>query len=259
MSENELSAAAISRNLPTRFKGRKVVYFPTLISTMDAGRQEARQGAPEGTAVFAGEQTVGKGRLKRTWVSPPGNIAVSVIFYPAISSLPYMIMIASLAVAHAIEVTTGLKPQIKWPNDVQLKGKKICGILIENEIKGNRVDYVNIGIGLNVNIKVADFPEIASFATSLSDELGRNIPLIEVARRLLIEIEKLYFLLPDGTSLYEEWKDKLVTLGKEVHVRWGEDIYRGVAESVAPDGSLLLRQPDGSLVKIVAGDVSLRE
>ncbi len=259
MFENKLSAETISKDLPTRFTGRKIIYYPTLATTMETGRKEALGGAPEGTAIFVGEQTGGKGRLKRSWVTPGGNIAVSILFYPGVTYLPHMIMIASLAVARTIEAVTGLITQIKWTNDVLINGKKVCGILIENEVKGKRVDYVNIGIGLNVNLKVADYPEIAPFATSLSDELGGNVSLVDVARRLLIEIEDLYFALPEGDSVYEEWKRRLVTIGKRVRARWDDSLYEGIAESVARDGSLLLRQEDGKLVRIVAGDVTLRE
>jgi BirA family biotin operon repressor/biotin-[acetyl-CoA-carboxylase] ligase len=168
-------------------------------------------------------------------------------------------MVASMAVVHAIARVTGLKSQIKWPNDVLISDKKVCGILIESEVRGRQVDFAVIGIGINVNLNPADFPEISPTATSLSHELGRDISRLDVIRCLLVETERLYLALPGGDSVYREWRDNLVTLGKKVRVRSGEATYNGVAESVASDGSLLLRQPDGSLIKIVAGDVTLRE
>ena len=167
-------------------------------------------------------------------------------------------MVASLAVVHSIEAVTGLKSQVKWPNDVIINGKKVCGILIESDVKGDRVDFTIIGIGINVNFRLADFPELVPIATSLSDELGRNVSRLDMIRCLLVEIEKLYLTLLAGGSIYEEWRDSLVTLGRRVQVKMGKIIYEGVAESVARDGSLLLRQRDGSLTKIVAGDVTLR-
>ncbi len=257
-SEEGLSAASIIASLETHFVGQRIIYYSTLLSTMDEAKKEARRGAPEGTTVIAGEQTAGRGRIKRAWLSPKGSLALSIILYPSIMHLPSLIMLASLAVVRSIEAATGLKSQIKWPNDILISGKKICGILIENEVRGNNIDYAIIGIGVNVNLRTADFPEIIPIATSLSDELGRDVSLLDVLQRLLVEIERLYLILLTGGSLYEEWRDSLVILGREVRVKSGETVYEGIAESVARDGSLLLRCFDGSLAKIVAGDATLR-
>jgi BirA family biotin operon repressor/biotin-[acetyl-CoA-carboxylase] ligase len=254
-----LSPAAITENLGTRFIGQRVIYYPKLASTMDVAKHEARQGAIEGTVVVADEQTAGRGRIKRLWLSPRGSLALSVVLYPSLSFLPSLIMVASLAVVHAIARVTGLKSQIKWPNDVLINDQKICGILIESEVRGRQVDFAIIGIGINVNLNPSDFPEISPPPTSLSHELGRDIPRLDILRCLLAETERLYLALPSGDSVYQQWRDNLVTLGKKVRVRSGETTYNGVAESVARDGSLLLRQPDGSLTKIVAGDVTLRD
>ncbi|MDD5704057.1 MAG: biotin--[acetyl-CoA-carboxylase] ligase, partial [Dehalococcoidales bacterium] len=116
--ENILSAASITNNLPTRLIGQTVVYYPTLTSTNDIAKQEARQGALTGTVVVADEQTGGKGRLKRVWLSPDGCIALSIVLRPDIAHLSSLIMLASLGVVRSIQMTTGLKAQVKWPNDV---------------------------------------------------------------------------------------------------------------------------------------------
>ncbi|MFC1987138.1 biotin--[acetyl-CoA-carboxylase] ligase [Chloroflexota bacterium] len=259
MTEDSLSSASITRDLETRFVGQRVIYYPSLTSTNTIAKQEAQQGATEGTVIIADEQTAGRGRLKRVWLSPGGSISLSVILYPTLANLPSLIMLASLAVVHSIETVTGLKSQIKWPNDVLINDKKACGILIESDVQGNRVNYSVIGIGINVNLRLADFPEILPIATSLSDELGKDISRLSVVHRLLVEIERLYLALSTGGSIYEEWRDSLVTLGKRVHARTGETIYEGIAESVARDGSLLLRGADGNLIRIVDGDVTLRQ
>jgi len=256
--ENNLSSASIASNLKTRFIGQRIIYYPKLTSTMDVARREAQQGAAEGTVVIAGEQTAGRGRIKRAWLSPKGSIALSVILYPGVTYLPFLIMLASLAVVHSIDKVAGLKSQVKWPNDVLINGRKVCGILVESEVRGDKVNYAIIGIGINANFRVSDFPEISSIATSLSDELGRDISRLDLIQCLLVEIERLYLTLQAGGSIYEEWRDNLVTLGRRVHVKSGEDVYEGIAEEVARDGSLLLRRSDGSLTKIVAGDVTLR-
>ena len=256
--ENSLSPASITHNLTTHFIGKKVIYYPQLTSTMRVAKREARQGTAEGTVVIAGEQTAGKGRIKRTWLSPKGSIALSIILYPDAVYLPYLIMLASLAVIHSIKTSTNLKSRVKWPNDILLNGKKVCGILIENEVRGNVIDHAVIGIGINANLKLADFPEISPLATSLSDELGRAVSRLDIISLLLAEVEKLYTAVLSGESIYEEWRDSLVTLGRRVQVKSGKTGYHeGIAESVSKDGSLLLRQPDGSLTKIVAGDVTI--
>ncbi len=259
MTEDILSPAAITDNLGTHFIGQKVIYYPSLTSTNDVAKLLARQGAREGTVVLAREQTAGRGRIKRAWLSPKGSIALSIILHPSPAYLPSLIMVASLATVHCIEQVSGLRAQIKWPNDVLVNQKKVCGILIESAVKGNVVDYAVIGIGINVNLKLSDFPEISATATSLSHELGRDVLRLDIIRCLLVETEKLYLALPSGQSVFQEWRDRLVTLGKKVQVSTGEASYKGIAESVASDGSLLLRQPDGSLTKIVAGDVTLRQ
>jgi BirA family biotin operon repressor/biotin-[acetyl-CoA-carboxylase] ligase len=260
MEGDSLSAASITDNLETRFIGQRVICYPRLASTMEVAKREAaRREAAEGTVIIADEQTAGKGRLKRIWLSPKGNIALSVILYPDVAYLPSLIMVASLAVVHSIETVTGLKSQVKWPNDVLINSRKVCGILIESDVKGNMVDYAIIGIGVNINLRLSDFPDIASTATSLSLERGREVSRLDVIRQLLVEIERLYSVLLTGGSIYEEWRDSLVTLGRRVSVNSGETIYDGIAESATIDGSLLLRRSDGSLTKIVSGDVTLRE
>jgi len=256
---SNLLPAAITDNLETRFIGQRVVYYPSVTSTNEVARQEAQRGASEGTVIIADEQTVGRGRKKRAWLSPRGSIALSIVLYPSIVHLPSLIMVASLAVAHSIESATGLKPQLKWPNDVLIRGRKVCGILIESGVKGRKVDYAAVGIGININLRMADFPEISTIATSLSAELGREIPLEHFIRCLLIEVERLYLDSQSGEAIFQQWRSRLVTLGRRVQVSYGETKQEGIAESVAEDGSLLLRSPGGSLVKIVAGDVTLRD
>ncbi|MDO8568538.1 MAG: biotin--[acetyl-CoA-carboxylase] ligase [Dehalococcoidales bacterium] len=257
MTPDALSAESISANLGTSIIGGKVFYYPSVTSTNDVANDAARQGEPEGTAVIADEQTAGKGRIKRTWATPPGgNIAVSIILRPRLSHLPYLVMLASLAVARSIEAVTGLNCQIKWPNDVLIKGKKVCGILAESDVRGDTVNYAVVGIGINVNLNVSQIPEISATATSLFDELGREVSRVALIRRLLVEIDALYLAAPG--SVYEQWRDRLVTLGKTVVVRSGETALEGIAESVNQDGSLLLRLPDGSSSTVIAGDVTLR-
>ncbi len=259
MTEDILSPASITDSLETSFIGQRVLYYPRLTSTMDMARQQARQRVAEGTVIMAEEQVAGKGRIKRVWLSPGGNIALSIVLYPGVAHLPYLIMLASVAVARTIEAVTGLGTQIKWPNDVLINRKKVCGILVESDVRGNAVHYAIIGIGINVNLKPADFPDISSTATSLNGESRGDVSRVKLIRHLLVEIEERYLALPEGEPIYREWRDRLVTLGRRVQVKSGESTLEGVAESVDGDGSLRLRQSDGSLTRIVAGDVALQD
>lgn len=256
--KEDLSSLSGGPGLPTAIIGRRVLYFATIASTMDVARQQAQAGAIEGTVVIAGEQTAGRGRLKRTWLAPAGNIALSVVLYPRMAELSSIVMLASLAVVHCIESFAGLKAQIKWPNDVLLNGRKVCGILIETDVRQGEVNHAIVGTGINVDLRPADFAEIESTATSLSVESGIAVSRPGLVRSLLIEMDRLYAVLREGGSLFEEWRNKLVTLGKHVRVTSVEGAQEGIAESVDRDGSLCLRTDDGKLVRIVAGDVTLR-
>lgn len=253
-----MDVLSISRELATDFIGQNLLYFASVTSTNDIARQQALGKSPEGTAVIAERQTSGRGRLKREWVSPEGNIAVTVVLYPDRKNLYFLTMLAALAVQRGIEKTTGVKCQLKWPNDVLVNGKKVCGILLESKASVESVDYALVGIGINVNMKIADHPEIAAIATSLAMETGSEVSRTELLRNLFIEMEKLYLRLRAGESILAEWRDQLVTLGKKVFVRSGDEAFEGTAESVADDGSLLLRCADGKLLKFNAGDVTLK-
>jgi BirA family biotin operon repressor/biotin-[acetyl-CoA-carboxylase] ligase len=250
-------SVAIAKGLKTDCIGQKVIYLPSVTSTMDIARQEAKKGAAAGTVVIAGEQTGGRGRLKRSWLTPQGNIALSIILYPDIKNLPYLIMMASLAVCYSIESVTGVKAQIKWPNDILIDGKKVCGILIENEVRGNKVAYSIVGIGINVALKVNNYAEIASTATSLKNESGKGDLRVKIIRALLQEFDKLYVKLPDSKVIYEAWRDRLVTLGKQVKAVSGNQVIEGIAETVDEVGTLLIREAEGTLRRVVAGDVTL--
>jgi BirA family biotin operon repressor/biotin-[acetyl-CoA-carboxylase] ligase len=259
MVEEESSSTFSVNDLQTGFIGKKAIYYPRVSSTMDAARDEVRKGADAGTVVIAGEQTEGRGRMKRTWLSPKGNIAFSVILYPEVSYLPFLVMIAALAAARGIETVTGLDTSIKWPNDILISGKKAGGILIENEVKGKEVLYAIIGIGINTDVAPTWDDGKALPATCLKDESGKNVPRTQIIKQILEEMESLYLRLPDSDPISREWRDRMATLGKRVRVYANDKILEGVAETVDPSGSLLLRHADGSSSVIVAGDVTLRE
>ncbi|MCX6010056.1 MAG: biotin--[acetyl-CoA-carboxylase] ligase, partial [Chloroflexi bacterium] len=156
-----------------------------------------------------------------------------------------------------IKKVAGIEAQIKWPNDKLIKGKKICGILIENEVKGDRVNFAILGIGINVNFDPLAFPEISDIATSLSHELGTKISKAAFISTLLPELEQLYLEAQAGAPVYREWQENMETLGRWIQVKTGETVEQGKAETVTENGNLILRRADGSLTAIVAGDVTV--
>ncbi len=253
-----ISPEAVRRRLTTQFVGRHILHYPTVSSTMDVARKAAREGVAEGTAVVADEQTAGRARLGRSWINPKGVLAVSIILRPEMSQLLGLTMVASLATRTCVERATGLKATIKWPNDVLVRGRKVSGILTESALRGQSVDWAVIGIGINVNFDPKAYPEIADIATSLSQETGRHVAQLDVLVHLLGAIEFYYQALRRGEPVHEEWRSCLETLGKEVQVKTGTEIEKGYAESVDDDGALVLRRSDGTLARIVAGEVSLR-
>ncbi len=259
MPEMELPSASLRRELRTKFIGRDILYYPTASSTMDMAKQAIREGMGEGTIVITDHQTAGRGRLGREWLSPSGSsILLSIILYPKLELLPRLTMAACLAVAQSIEKVTGLEPTIKWPNDVLIAGKKVSGILIESDVQGETVKYAIVGIALNVNLDPATIPEISETATSLKEVLGREVSRLQMLGSLLGEFEELYSAMRRGEPIDQGWRRRLETVGKKVAVRYGDEVQEGYAEAVDGDGNLLLRRPDGSLVTIAAGDITLK-
>jgi BirA family biotin operon repressor/biotin-[acetyl-CoA-carboxylase] ligase len=247
------------------------VYYSSIGSTNEVLKELAAQGAPEGALVIADEQTVGKGRLGRKWLAPPGtSLLMSLLFRPdpsgrasgrslAPDQASRLTMICSLAIADAIEGLTGLSVGLKWPNDVFIRGKKAGGILTESGTTGGHLDYVVVGMGLNVNLDISTLPELKGMATSLSQELGRKVSRLELLWGILGEIEMRYNSLRRGESPYEDWAARLINLGRQVQVTTPQEVLTGLAEGVDADGALILRTSDGQRKRILVGDVTLRD
>lgn len=249
--------AFLKNNLATGFVGKQIHHYKSVTSTMEIAKKLAGKGVPDGTIIIADKQTEGRGRLGRLWLSPENNLALSIVLHPSVNNLPTLIMVASVAVVRAIKKVTGMDAQIKWPNDVMINGKKVCGILIENKLKGDQTSFSVIGIGININLNPATFPEISALATSLSCELGKGVSRTELACALLSELETLYLQAQTGISVYEEWQRHIETLGKLVRVQFGTSIEQGKAEAVTKSGNLILRHSDGRTSEILAGDVTI--
>lgn len=255
----------IGDGLKTRFIGRKIFYADSLSSTNTVAKELARSEYGEGSMVVAEMQTGGKGRLGRGWSSPKyKGIWFSLILFPRVnpSEASQITMLTAVAVALAIRSETGQEAGIKWPNDLLLNGKKICGILVELSAEMEQINHLVIGTGINANQDLADFPEeYADKATSLKLESGRFISRVKLLQACLLEFERWYTLwLGSGFApVLAKWKELSVTLNCPVRLTTVNKTWEGWAEDADDDGALMLRLPDGELKKFVSGDVSLRK
>ena len=252
-----LVAATVRQGLFTRIIGRRLLYYPDLSSTMDEAGKLGEGDAEEGAVVVAETQTAGRGRQGRNWVSQPGNLLVSVLFRPTLEALPFISIIGGVAAARAVRKVTGLEPQIKWPNDLLIQGRKVAGILAESAIAGDTVWYAVLGVGMNVSLNTDQTEEIASFATSVNAAAGKVVPREDLLRQFLMDLDALYLALGQDQSPIEEWQGLLSTTGQRLEATWGNESFIGVAEGTDTMGNLLLRQDDGSLLTLTAGDVTL--
>ncbi len=253
----------VQNGLATDRVGRGIYYYQSIDSTNRVAKDLAVQGVADGALVVAEEQTRGKGRMDRTWISPGGeNILCSLILYPALQTAAIfrLTMLASVAVVHAIQNVCGIEARIKWPNDVYIGNKKVCGVLTEFLADHDVVRYVVIGIGLNVNLSPAGIPEIKDIATSLGDAAGRTVSRTELLQELLRQVDVRYGRLSAGSGdeLRREWEEHSLILDKEVTIVSGEESRSGIARGITADGHLVLEEPGGKRCEIVCGDLSLR-
>jgi BirA family biotin operon repressor/biotin-[acetyl-CoA-carboxylase] ligase len=254
-----LVAATVRQGLYTRIVGRRLLYYPELSSTMDEAAKLGEGDAEEGAVVVAEIQSAGRGRQGRSWVSQPGNLLVSVLFRPTLDALPFISIIGGIAAARAVRKITGLDVKIKWPNDLMIEGRKVAGILAESAIAGDSVWYAVLGVGMNVSLNTDQTVEISSFAVSVNAAAGREVPREDLLRQFLMDLDALYLDLGQGDSPIEEWQGMLSTTGQRLVATWGNDTYVGIAEGTDELGNLLLRQDDGTVLTLTAGDVSLTD
>jgi BirA family biotin operon repressor/biotin-[acetyl-CoA-carboxylase] ligase len=254
-----ISSEEIQRGLRTRFVGKSVVTFEVIDSTNTAAKKLADNGVPEGTAVIADYQTAGRGRFNRTWHGEAGkNIIVSLILRPREEQSAHLLTyLTALCVANTAEDMAGVKAECKWPNDLLISGKKFCGILLESAWNDSSIDYVVVGIGMNVNQET--FPnELRQTATSLKKESGREFERGSIIRNFFERIENAY--LQSQKSGYnrflKEWKMKSSMFGKEISLEQSGNILRGRAIDLDTDGALVIKNHD-RVLKVFAGDVTV--
>ena len=251
----------ILSSLSSRIFGKTVHSFDTIDSTNSFAKNLGRDSAPHGSLVIAEEQTSGRGRLQREWISSKGsNLLFSVILYPEFNTekIALLPLIGSLAVADAVETVTGLSATCKWPNDVLIDTKKVCGMLLESTSGSGSIEKIILGIGVNVN--QTEFPEgLLHKATSLRNESGKEVSRVILLAAILEELENRYEQLAHFPSaqLLNDWKLKALLFGKKITVLESEFSYSATAVDVAEDGGLIIQTEDGGKKKVFAGDVSL--
>jgi len=243
--------------------GREIQVFQETASTNDIVEKLARDEVREGVVVFAESQTKGRGRLGRRWVSPSGKgLWFSVLLRPKLppTAATQLTVVSAVAVARGIERQTGLRPSIKWPNDIVFGTRKAAGILLELGAELDHIRHVVLGIGIDVNQTEDELPgELRPIATSLRIEAGRAFDRADLAASVLTELESAYGRLRRGDfhEISDEWMRRCCTLGKRVSIRTGDRVVVGRAESLDEDGALLVRTDHGRLEHIIGGDVSL--
>jgi BirA family biotin operon repressor/biotin-[acetyl-CoA-carboxylase] ligase len=252
----------IKANLFTKVFGQTIDYQKTVDSTNLRAKLLAGQGAPEGTVVLAEEQTHGRGRLGRGWSSRPGQgLWFSLILRPQVGAteLAVITILTAVVMARAIERTTGIQVQIKWPNDLLYHGAKLVGILAELNGEMERVNFLILGIGLNVNHLPEDFPpELAGRATSLCQIAQAPVDRLTVLRQFLSEFEQQYALLGTDrlSGIIDYAREHSATLGRQVTVSQGYGrTLTGKAVDLDSDGSLWLKKDDGARVRVYAGEI----
>jgi BirA family biotin operon repressor/biotin-[acetyl-CoA-carboxylase] ligase len=246
-----------------RIIGREIHVFQQTTSTNDVAARLARGGAKQGAVVFAESQTKGRGRLGRAWISPAGKgLWFTVLLRPNCppQAATQLTVAAATALARAITLQTGIVPEIKWPNDILIRKRKVAGILTEMRAELDRVQEVLLGIGLDVNLEAGDFADnLRRTATSLRIETGQKVNRADLAVTILRELDRDYQMVMEGhfEQLAEQWEERCSTLGCQVTIRLGNRVIRGRAESLDSDGALLVRGLHGHLERIIGGDVTL--
>ena len=263
MRNMDWNEETLKNKLAGKLIGHKVYYFSEIDSTNDEAFELAAAGSPEGTVVIADSQTKGKGRLQRVWYSPLGsNIYTSIILRPNLAPdrAPQISILAGVAVAEIMDNFCPGMVNLKWPNDVLLKGKKVCGILAQIKTSASHVDFIILGIGINININYNQLPQdIQNTATSLAIETGRKISRQELIIDLYENLAKWYKkLIVDGFSaVKEKWLSMAPMIGKKVQIMSGNEVVSGKAFGIDEHGSLLLLTAEDRRIKVSAGDATI--
>jgi len=256
-SPDRLFPFLVNQDLRTEFIGRKIYYHQEISSTMDEAMRLGLEGAPEGSVVLSETQKKGRGRLGREWSSPKfKGVYLSLMLRPKIapSQISLLTLLAAVSVCQAIKEVTAEIVQIKWPNDLLIHHKKVGGILTELNAEMDKVKFIIIGIGINVN---NDKKSLPVGATSLKEQLKQEISRIRLLQEILLGIEINYKLLQKegGESIISKWREYNITLGRRVRIQYQNRQIEGEAADIDKDGALLLRSDSGLTQRVTAGDI----
>lgn len=260
-AKSPFNSVEISSALSTAFIGKNIFFYPSIDSTNRRAFELGRTGAPEGTAVIADEQTKGRGRLERTWESPPGlNLYLSLILRPRI--LPYdaqkLTLLMAVAAAEAVNAFLPGKAAVKWPNDILIDSKKAAGILMEMDSEPDSVNFIVAGIGVNINMTPDEMPQsIRRTATSIREKAGAPVSRADFTRALFSSVEKWYkiFMGEGFGPVLKRWRELFDREGKTVRVTSVNRTVEGICLGIDDSGALLLRLPSGVTERVLSGDV----
>ena len=260
-----IKASEISKDLDTTWAGKNLYVFDEVKSTNTVAKFLAMNGAENGTVVISEKQTDAKGRSGKAWASPIGGIWLSLIVKPNVdySKLPMITIGTGVAVAKAIERTGITSAEIKWPNDIIIHDKKVCGILTEAVTTFNTIDSVIIGVGIDANIDITDFPEeLQDGTTTLADELGRKEDENVLIRLFLEEFEKIAETFNEGNyeSILKDWRKRSYSVGKIVEVREPfNKNFDAYVVGIGREGALIVEKIDGTLEKVISGECIIKK
>jgi BirA family biotin operon repressor/biotin-[acetyl-CoA-carboxylase] ligase len=239
--------------------GANVHYYPQIGSTNDAARDLAGQGEVEGTVVMADEQIAGRGRMGRRWVAPPGSsLMFTTIFRPALppERIYRLVMACGLAAAEGCEAIARTQIDVKWPNDLQIAGRKLAGILPESSLMGDRIEWAIVGMGINVNQVFPTGDELAGMAASLREVAGTDTDRVELLARILARLNFWNARLDDA-ALLDAWRGRCVTLNQMIQADQGGQVLSGVADELDETGALWLRTKEGERHRLTISEAHI--
>ena len=259
-----IKSSEISKGLNTKFVGQDLYVYREVCSTNTIAKFLSQNGIGNGSVVIAEKQTAGRGRSGKTWESPLGGIWLSIILTPNVdySNIPLITLATGVAVAKTLERIEVESCEIKWPNDIMINGKKVCGILTEATTSFNSIENVVVGVGIDANLNIEDFPEeLKDKTTSLEIELGRKVDENLLIKLFLEEIEEIFELFNHGRheKILKEWRKRSYTIGKIVEVKKPfNQPYDAYALGISKEGSLVVEKTDGTLEKVISGECIIK-
>jgi len=255
----------ITDNLKTKTIGKKIYYFDTIDSTQNFAGEIASKKNENGSVIISQKQTAGRGRMNRKWITVNGGVSISIVIHPKfdVSISTLFPIAASVALVNAIKKTLDLNPNVKWPNDIVLKGKKVAGMIVDSSIESNLIENMILGVGINFKIDIKSLEKYLKGTenfygvTSLLKTNSSYTPL-ELVQNFLSELEKVITLLDNGKTnqIIQRWEKLSSTIGKKVSIKTNDGVVVGIAKKINSDGSLNIIK-NGKIQKILVGDISI--